>query len=615
MSNKKKTKQEVAFRTATFNREAINEEERTIELSFSSEEPYERWTGQHGRYLEVLGHNEDEIDQTFIASGRAPLLADHDPLKQIGVVEAVQLSDGRARALVKVSRSALGTEFLQDIVDGIRSNVSVGYYVIKEKEEGKRDGVKVIRATRWRPIEVSIVSVPADETVGIGRADTAEQDITTNNEGVTEMSEEKKEQEQPTVDVEAVIREAKASEQARVRDINGLGAKFGMAKAAEEFVKNDKSAEEFRAYVLENMTVENKKTEVKAERSDASIGLTDKEVKSYSFLKAIRTQMDPNNAQFRKEAGFELEVSRAAAELRGQDARGIIVPHDVLTRDLTAGGASDGTKVISTDLLAGSFIDLLRNKVVVAQLGATMLSGLRGNVAIPRQTGAGTAYWIATEGNAPTESQQTIDQVALSPKTLGAYTEFTRQLVLQSSIDVETFVRNDLASVLAIAIDLAALYGTNASGQPKGIVNQTGVLKATAGLTEFAAAIPTFAEVVEMETAVLTNNALMGNLSYLMSPSVYGGTKTKALDAGSGRFVNENGMVNGYKAVPSAQVTAGDVFFANWADLLIGMWGGLDITVDPYSLSTSGGVRVVALQSVDVAIRQPKSFAFNNYTP
>jgi HK97 family phage major capsid protein len=269
--------------------------------------------------------------------------------------------------------------------------------------------------------------------------------------------------------------------------------------------------------------------------------------------------------------------------------------------------------MVATDLLAGSFIDLLRNQVVVAQLGATMLSGLRGNVAIPRQTGAATAYWIATEGNAITsESTQTLDQVALSPKTLGAYTDYSRQLMLQSSMDVEQFVRNDLAKVLAIAIDLAALYGPNSGGAPKGIVGQTGILKATAGLDAFAAAIPTFEEVVEMETAVLTNNALMGNLSYLLSPAVYGGLKTKSVDSGSGRFVLENGAVNGYRAVPSSQVTAGDVFFANWADLLIGIWGSLDLTVDPYSLSTTGNIRVVALQSADIAVRQPKSFAFNN---
>lgn len=617
-----KKKQEIVYRSATVDRAAIDTENRSVVLSFSSEEPVARYDLRNGDHWEVLGHKPGEMDTAFIGSGRAPLLADHDPTKQIGVVESVELDDGRARALVRVSRSATGTEFLQDLVDGIRGNVSVGYYVVEQREEGKRDGRKVVRATKWRPIEVSLVSIPADETVGVGRSQETTQEDETQETETEEtiainpmeeitMSENNKAE---GLDLEAIRKEAAASEQARVREIAGLGARFNMTREAEEFVKNNKPADEFRSFVLENMKTA-APAAVKAEKADASIGLSDKEVRQYSFLKAIRTQMDPTNATFRKEAGFELEVSRAAAEKRGQDAQGIIVPHDVLTRDLTAGGANDGTKVISTDLLAGSFIDLLRNKMVVANLGATMLTGLRGNVAIPRQASAGTAYWIATEGNAPTESQQTLDQVALSPKTLGAYTEYTRQLVLQSSVDIEAFVRNDLASVLAIAIDLAALYGSNASGQPKGIVNQTGVLLAAAGLTEFAAATPTFAEVVEMESAIDTNNALLGSLAYLTHPTTRGGMKTKSVDTGSGRFVWEGETVNGYRAVASSQVTSGGVFFANWSDLLIGMWGGLDITVDPYSLSTSGGVRVVALQSVDVAVRQPKSFAYNIYIP
>src|SRR6056297_554484 len=161
------------------------------------------------------------------------------------------------------------------------------------------------------------------------------------------------------------------------------------------------------------------------------------------------------------------------------------------------------------------------NRSVINQVGATMMTGLQGNVAFPRQTGAATGYWVA-EGGAPTESQQGFDQVPLIPKTYGAFTEYTRQLLLQSSIDIETFVRNDLARVLALGIDLAALYGSGSSNQPKGISNQSGINAPTA----FAAANPTFAEVVAMESAIAADNADEGTMAYVCRPDMRGHFKS-----------------------------------------------------------------------------------------
>ena len=139
-------------------------------------------------------------------------------------------------------------------------------------------------------------------------------------------------------------------------------------------------------------------------------------------------------------------------------------------------------------------------------------------------------------------------------------------------------------------------------------MNTTGVNTVTA----FAAANPTFAEVVTLETAVAEDNALNGNLAYILPASMNGALKTTAKDAGSGQFVSEGGMINGYNAIVSNQATAGNLYFGNFDDLLIGMFGGLDIVVDPYTASTTGTVRIVALQSVDVAVRNAVSFAFGN---
>jgi len=240
--------------------------------------------------------------------------------------------------------------------------------------------------------------------------------------------------------------------------------------------------------------------------------------------------------------------------------------------------------------------------------GARMLTGLNGNVSIPTKATASAGGWISTEGGAAGESEPTFGAISMSPKTVGAFTDMTRQMILQSSLDVEALVRDDLTQALAIAIDKGGLEGSGSSGQPTGILNTSGVNTVTA----FAAAVPTFAEMVSLETAVAADNALLGNLAYITDAATAGGLKTKAKDAGSGMFVLEGGEANGYPVIVSQQATAGNVYFGNFNDLLIGMWGGLDITVDPYTSSNTGTVRIVALQSVDVGVRHAVSFAYGN---
>ncbi len=235
---------------------------------------------------------------------------------------------------------------------------------------------------------------------------------------------------------------------------------------------------------------------------------------------------------------------------------------------------------------------------------ATNLNGLQGDVKIPKKTSAATAAFISAEGGASGESEMVIGSVTMSPKTVGVHTDVTRQLMLQSSLDVENLIRDDLAKSMAIAIDDGALEGSGSSGNPTGITNTSGIN--TVSLS--SAAAPTFAEMVSIETAVAVDNALVGDLAYIINPTNYGTLKTTAKDSGSGLFVAENGMVNGYPVVISNQITANNYVFGNFNDLLIGFFGGLDITVDPYSNSTSGTVRIVALQSVDVAVRHAVSF-------
>ena len=587
-------------RVASFDASAIGEESRSLEFSFSSEAPVARWFGD-----EVLSHNSESVDLTRLNDG-APLLWNHNPDQVLGVVERGWIDGEKKRGMVAVrfSRSAFAEEKLADIRDGILRNVSVGYSI--NDADQTRDGSIV--ATSWQPHEVSVVSVPADVSVGIGR-----QLETTIAAPAADQTQPPIESMEPTIDIEAVKAQAAADERSRVSSITGLCRTHAADDLAQGLIERGATESDAMKEVLAaigkraSQPATPKAAQPIASGGSADIGLTDKEARSYSFLNAIRAQAFPNDRSAQENAGFEREVSQAAEARMGATARGFLVPHDVMRRDLTVGTASAAGDLVFTDARPGSFIELLRNRLALSTLGVTMLTGLNGPVAIPRQTGAPTAYWVAEKG-APSESNPTVDQVNLTPKTLGAYTEFSRRLILQSSIDVETMVRNELATVIALEIDRAALYGLGNTNQPQGLKLITGI-----NTENFGAAAPTYAELVSMESKINADNADIGAMSYLTNSTIYGGFKTTEKASNTAQFVLEpGGTVNGYGVVRSNQVATGDVFFGVWNQMLMGMWGALDLQVNPYALDTSGGVRVTALQDVDVAVRHPEAFTRGN---
>tara|TARA_R100000278_G_scaffold14236_2_gene14974 strand:+ start:867 stop:3431 length:2565 start_codon:yes stop_codon:yes gene_type:complete len=569
----------------------IDEEKRRVRIGVSSEEPVERDFG-----MEVISHEIEDLDTSFIASGRSPLLLDHDMTKQIGVVERYEIDSAEksAKAIVRFGRSELAEEIFKDVQDGIRSNISVGYKINGMVRVRGDDKDKPMYRVKTTPLEVSIVSVPADQSqsVGVGRSEDKQTLIKVNT-----MTEEVKQEINLDEVREQSVAEAKAEFQRNSKEIMDLAAKHNRRDLADKAIQDGVSVEEFRGVLLDNIATD-KPLET------AEIGMSKKEVRQFSIMKALNALANPTDRAAQRAAEFEFACSEEAAKHYGRTAQGIMLPPEILnnwnTRDLNA---SDDAGLIGQDFRAGSFIDALRNASAVMPL-ATNLNGLSGDVKIPKKTAAASAAFISSEGGAAGESEMTIGSVTMSPKTCGVFTDVTRQLMLQSSLDVENLIRDDLAKSMAIAIDDAALEGSGSSGNPRGITNTTGIN--TVSLS--SAAAPTFAEMVSIETAVAVDNALVGDLAYIINPTNFGTLKTTAKDSGSGMFVAENGQVNGYPVVVSAQLTANNYVFGNFNDLLIGFFGGLDLTVDPYTNSSTGSVRIVALQSVDVAVRHAVSF-------
>ena len=551
----------------------INEEARTVELAFSSEEPVDRIFGR-----EILDHAVESVDLERL-NNAAPLLLNHDPDRQIGVVEKAWVDDDRrGRALVRFSKSDLGTEVFQDVVDGIRGLVSVSYTVGEwEEQKGQAKEASTFRAVSWTPHEVSIVSIPADNTVGVGRS------IETETQK-PEPQEEKIKMEKPEIEIKEVPDK-------RAEKIAQLGRDFGATNEAVEAIATGKSVDEFTNELLA-------KRSVKPAAPKPEVKLDAKERKQYSLLRALRSAAEG------KLEGFEKEVSDECQKRSGTSTAGFIVPWDALSRDLTAGTASAGGNTVQTDVLAGSFIEALRNRTLADRVGATFLNGLQGDVAIPKMSAAAGTEWNSSETDATAQSDATFAQVTMSPKHLSALTGYSKQLLAQSSIDLEAVVRDDLAASLAVALDAAAFNGTGLSGQPTGILNTSGIGSVTSSGTV------THTHVVNLEKEVEVDAALNGSLFYVMNPAEKVTLKTTEAASGTAVFLMEDGEVNGYPAISSNQVPSGNIVFGNFNDLLIGTFGaGLDITVDPYSQSASRIVRIVACLMTDIAVRHAQSFA------
>jgi HK97 family phage major capsid protein/HK97 family phage prohead protease len=607
-------------RMATFARAEVDEAARTVPLAFSSETPVSRWFGD-----EILDHSISSVRLGRL-NNAGPLLVDHDPTRQIGVIEQVTLGTDRVgRALVRFGKSEAAEEIYQDVKDGIRQHVSVGYRVHKMVLESKQGDQESYRATDWEPMEISLVAVPADATVGVGRAQ-APQDAQAfetliegarNAEPVTpETSPATKEPIMTTPDIQVIEAAARSdaakNERSRTNEIAALGeahAKRGGDKLAMQFIREGKSVEDFRAALLDAAAKEPQQTD--------TVQLNAREAKDYSYVRAIAAALA--RAEGQNVSGFEVEISQDIE--RGMPANvkrngGIFVPLSLQRAPIAESLYNTSGKGASTVFTqAGDFIEMLRNASVAVGLGARVMNGLTGPVSFPKQTGGASAYWLAeNDGTNVTASNAALGAVSLSPKTLQGTTAFSRQLMAQSSLDVEAFIRADLAAAHALAWDLAVLHGTGNNNQPTGIYAASDVNSVAFG------GVPTYALLVDMITEVLKDNALNGSLAFVTTPGLAGklaktvvaaNTDTRMLWSGK---LNE-GEVAGYRAVATNQVSATlgggaeqGLIFGNWADVMIGNFGSMELVVDPYALKKQGMIEVTSFQLCDIALRHGQSF-------
>ncbi len=401
------------------------------------------------------------------------------------------------------------------------------------------------------------------------------------------------------------------AEKERVQNIIKLGEEYKAQDKAMQFVKEGKSVDEFKNELMRSLSVKNSDPVENDVKTSFGIGMTVEEAKNFSFVKLLNAMTNPTDTGAQKAAEKELEFCSKAAEKYGVKNKGIIIPAEALVTPLTtpknAINTTTGAPLIPTTLEMGSFIELLRNKCVILSV-ARQLNGLVGNIDIPKQTAGASGYWVG-EDTAPTTSNATFDTLKLRMKTVAGNTYVTRNMLKQTTLDMEAFVRVDLAAALALALDKAAFYGTGSDNEPKGISKITGI-----NSVEFAADDPTYKELVQMETEIGLDNAAVDSMAYIINAGTKGYCKTTQKfpenTDGGGVIWEAGNQINGYKALVTNQINKGDVFLGNFADFIVGLFGGLEILVDPYTYSNKGAIQVTGFQDVDFGARHEESFCY-----
>lgn len=671
-------------------------------ISVSSELPVERF--MFGRQsVEILSHDPAAVDLS--RTDGMPVLLEHDHSKQVGVVEAFTVANGRTEAVVRFSRTGLGADVERDVADGIRRNISVGYRILDLELEGvDGNGADIYRATRWMPYEVSVVSVPADHTIGVGRAadDTenavniticyAEDDKKAEEEAKTEgemaqveasettsgtentadetaestqkPAEEAAEAAAPAATEAAVEAEeaAAAADEAAAEgedpqkkdetqradgtaaqsdaspkqasgesdsapeskrsvatkvvanhakeaaDIVKLAAKHGMAERAADFLQRGLSVKQ-AAQELLALTRTNPN---KLPNENATMQNTHDDMHKYSFSRALLV------AAGEEKGGLEAEVSDSLRSQMTQagikTGRGLLLPTSALagSRTMTAGAAGTGKELVATQ--QGDLIEAIYDKTISSRLGVQFLNGLQGNIEFPREVPGLSAHWVGENPQNPVPgSELGTDQLTLAPKTLQATTNFTRQLLAQSSYSVEALVRNRLIQEHALKIDQAIFHGTG-NKQPVGIYNAADVAD-----FDLSAGID-YAAVVAMVSTLLANNTISDNVKFVVTPEIAGKLAVMLQSADVPGYIWQgkltDGSVAGYEAIATNLLskvlgTGGNehgFICGDFSNVVVGNWGAIEIIGDPYSKKNYNLIEFTSSQFVDIGIKHGQGF-------
>lgn len=587
---------------------------RSATISFSSEYPVERMAfGQ--LYREVLSHDAEALDFTRLEQS-VNVIDSHQTGSIdhiLGVVEKAWIGqDRRGYARLRFADTERGQQAAQMVADGILRNVSFGYRILEYREPD----ADTLLVTRWQPFEVSLLSTPADPTVGYGRAlesapgnllDFAARETVAlssapaeHTRGTVTMQDQNAAAGANNPHISVTDNAAAGNnERLRIRAIMELARKHKVDDATRDgWIDGGATLDQCTAGVLDIM----------AQRQQANphpaseLGLTKKETERYSLFRALEAIANKNWSNASYELRCSQEVQKRVGRLAKENT--FFIPWDVQARqmqaqrDMTVGTASAGGYLVQTT--NQGFIPLLRNRSAAFKLGATQLPGLQDNVAIPKLTAGATFGWLANEAAGASESTPTLGQLLMTPKTIAGYVELSRLLTIQSSPAAEAIAEADLAEGVAVAVDAAAFTGSGASGQPTGVIN-------TAGIGAVTGTTLGYAGVLEFQTDVANANVVPRRGAYLTTPAVAALMAQRVKFASTASPLWEgniwDGQMVGFPAMSTLQVPAANMLFGDFSSLVIGEWGVMQIDMNPYANFQAGIIGLRVMYSCDIGIR------------
>lgn len=636
---------ETLFRSAEINKSSDGAE---FTMSVSSDEPYKRhdWRSDED-YWEVLDHSPGGISDARLKAG-LPILFNHDRNQHLARATEYEV-DGHKCTVKNLiwSESEFAQTKKKDAMSGALPDTSVGYRIIDDGVcIGEKDGLPIYKF-KWEIHEGSLVTIPADITVGAGRSKDGDErfrDITisetnpkldkSTQKPLMQIAGDKPAQQKSNttmlnttpkrfhekpddnggtavIDVVKERGDAVADFRKRCNKITEFvdGLKNPQwREAASTIAKKHTSGEAdfdaFRAEALDSFENVQRIAE-----TNPNIGMSQKEAGQFSLMRAARQIVGKGRLE-----GLEKEASEAAAKHLGRTLRegAICMPNEVATLDLARAMNLDTRAQNVTTFTAGGalvqnqygpMIEMLNNATVLGKLGITTMDGVKGDMVLPQQTGGATGYWVSETG-ALTDSQAIFAQKAMTPHRCGATIPFTTQFLAQSSISAEAFLRGELMLRLALLQDLAGLEGTGNAGQPLGVKNTSGI---NSTVTFGGAA--TWDDVVEFETGITVDNADIGTMGFALSAATVGKWKTILRSTTAGAvYLIDKGDLNGYGYERTNQITGNIAYFGVWSQLLLARWAGMEFIVDPYALKKSGQIEITVNQLCDYLVRQPLAF-------
>lgn len=635
-----------------------------FEIAFSSTQPYQRqfWDEQNQEMVvldEILVHTPEAVDLSRL-NNNAPLLFNHNFDNHIGVVCDARIdADNVGRALVKFSKhGTLANDIRNKVIEGTMEKISVGYD-IKEYHIDYTKGQLIV--TKWAPFEISFVTVPADDSVGLNRSlNTITVNLGAKRDMTKEQIEEIKEEQESAQVEETPVEENKESEveetQERQVEENEENENLEDGKDAEhpESVDDDSSTvreEEEVKEEREAAPVEEEKTEEVAERSEEDeeeireiareLNIDDSELARALAIKnmtpeAFRTKAlnnitnaQRNNEQINKEKNMEKTfdlnnvirslvdgaalganeaeysaMAAGAAMQRGRAARGgsVFVPAAAMRAAAAGNTKADLTAITDEKLLTESYIEMLLPASCLGRLGVTVLSGLNSPIAVPKMTASSVeAFGFVDENGSAPESKATFSNVKMSPKTFAGGNPISRASIKQVP-GIATLITDHINKAVRIKLEQLILSDKDNTRGPAGLVKQLVDGGRVTKKTAFS-----YKDFLK-EIAALTDAGVPAqSIKFAMSGATAAELESTLKDNGVSGYIIENGKLAGYDVVTSGVIPADHIVLGDFSGIMIGEWGGLELDMDDTTYRAQSAIVPRIWVDLDFTVVQPEA--------